>query len=78
MPFCVGDGAAGSPPAGVPGNEDDVVLVGVVELLKGAVELFDPIVLLPSPPPRSRALAFVIAFGMGGGVYEPPGALMQM
>ena len=78
MPFCVGDGAAGPAPPGVPGTGDDVVLVGVVELLKGALELFDPLVLLPSPPPCSNALVFVFAFLMGGGMYEPPGALMQI
>ena len=77
MPFCVSDGAAGPPPPGVPGDGDDVMLVGAVELLKGAVELLDPPVLLPSPLPRSSALVFVFVFGMGGGMYEPPGALMQ-
>ena len=61
MPFCVGDGAAGLPPPGVPEDGDDV-LVGAVELLKGAVELLDPTVLLPSPPPRSSALAFEFVF----------------
>ena len=75
MPFCVGDGAAGPPPPGVPRNGDDVVLIGVVELLKGVVELFDLTMLLPSPP---CALVFVFAFGTGGGMYEPAGALMQM
>ena len=78
LPFCVGDGAAGPPPPGVPGNGDDVVLVGTVELLKGADELFDPTVLLILPPPFPSALVFVFAFRMGGGMYEPPGALMQM
>ena len=78
MPFCAGDGAAGPAPADVPGNGGDVVFVGIVELLKGAVELLDATVLLPSPPPRSSALVFVFAFEMGGGMYEPPGAPTQM
>ena len=78
MSFCGGVGAAGPPPPGVLGNGDDVVLVGVVELLKGAVELFDTTVLLPSPPPYYSALVFVTAFGMRDGMYEPPGTVMQM
>ena len=66
MPFCVGDGTA----APLPDELDDgdtVVLVVIVELLKGAVELLDTPVSLPSPPPRWSALAFDAVFETGGG-----------
>lgn len=48
MPFCVGDGAVDPATAEFEEEDDDVVvLVGVVELLKGAVKLLDATVPLP-------------------------------
>lgn len=66
MPFCVGEGAA-DPLPDEPDDGDTTVLVGRVELLKGAVGLLGAPVSLPSPPPRCSALAFEFVFEKGGG-----------
>lgn len=66
MPFCVGEGATGPLPD-EPDDGETVALVGTVELLKGAVELPDAPMSLPSPPPRCSALAFESVFETGGG-----------
>lgn len=76
MPFWVGEGAEGPLPD-EPDDGDTVVLVGTVELLKGAIEIPDAPESLPSPPPRCSALALKSVLETGGGTYEPPGALMQ-
>ena len=68
MPFCVGEGAAEALPEALPDafeGDEDAVLVGVVELRKGAVVLVDAPVSLP---PRCSAPAFVDVFDTGGGM----------
>ena len=64
MPFWVGDGALGLLP-NEPDSCDTEVLVGVVELRKGAVELLD--VSVPFPP-GCWAVALVDGFIMRGGI----------
>ena len=56
---------------------DDNVVVAAVELLSGMVELLITPVSLPSLPSRCRAAAFRVELEIGGGTYEPPGALVQ-
>lgn len=63
MPFCVGDGAEDSLPDEPDGGES-VVLVGTVELVKGAVELLGGVV----PLPYCCAFALVDAFDTRGGM----------
>ncbi len=65
MPFCVGEGAAG-PLLDEFDDGSAVVLVGRVELLKGAI-LLDAPASLSSPPSRCSALAFRRVFETGGG-----------
>ena len=64
MPFCVGDGATDALLDELEGDED-AVLIGAVELRKGAVVLLDAPVSLP---PRCSALALVDVFDTGGGM----------
>ena len=66
MPFCVGEGAA-DPLLDELDDGDVVMLVGRVELLKGAGGLLDAPVSLSSPPSRCSALAFRSVFETGGG-----------
>ena len=70
MPVCVGDGAGPELLPVEPDAGDDAVLVGAVELRKGAVELLlDPDVVFPLlVPPGCCALALPAVRNVVGGM----------